>query len=215
MATKTRQRLIDTATRRFYRDGFRNVGLDQILTDVGISKTAFYKHFSCKDDLMLAVLDNHDTWFRDAFMDMIRNHGGEAAADQLYALMDVVNEIISSDDFHGCIFVNAAMEFPLAHDPAHAAAAKNKAAIESIVCEIARRAGAVEPEALASQLCLIVEGAYVTYQVTGNQLTVDIARSVAHRVIDAHLKSVKKTRSSSKAARTAGRESKRSAVAAS
>ena len=35
----TKQRLIDAATRRFYRDGFRNVGLDQILDDVGISKT--------------------------------------------------------------------------------------------------------------------------------------------------------------------------------
>ena len=30
----TRQRLIDAAGRRFYRDGFRNVGIDQILTDV-------------------------------------------------------------------------------------------------------------------------------------------------------------------------------------
>lgn len=202
MPTNTRQRLIDTATKRFYRDGFRNVGLDQILADVGISKTAFYKHFSCKDDLMLAVLDGHDNWFREAFMEMIRRHGGEIASDQLYALMDVVNEIISSDDFHGCIFVNAAMEFPLPHDPAHAAAAKNKAAIEFIVCEIARRAGVSDPPALARELCLIVEGAYVTFQVTGNRQTVEIARSVAHRVIDGHLKAPKKPRSGAKVART-------------
>jgi len=38
MKTPTRQRLIDAAVRRFYRDGFRNVGIDQVLADVGISK---------------------------------------------------------------------------------------------------------------------------------------------------------------------------------
>lgn len=54
--TSTRQRLIEAAGRRFYRDGFRMVGLDQILTEVGISKTAFYKHFESKDDLVLAAL---------------------------------------------------------------------------------------------------------------------------------------------------------------
>ncbi|MGE5191166.1 MAG: hypothetical protein ACM3U2_01610 [Deltaproteobacteria bacterium] len=41
MPAPTRQRLIEAAIRRFYRDGFRNDGIDQILTDVGISKTAF------------------------------------------------------------------------------------------------------------------------------------------------------------------------------
>ena len=57
MPSTTRQRLIEAAARRFYRDGFRNVGIDQVLADVGISKTAFYKHFESKDDLMLAVLE--------------------------------------------------------------------------------------------------------------------------------------------------------------
>jgi AcrR family transcriptional regulator len=57
MTIPTRQRLVEAAVKRFYRDGFRNVGIDQILADVGISKTAFYKHFECKEDLMLAALE--------------------------------------------------------------------------------------------------------------------------------------------------------------
>jgi AcrR family transcriptional regulator len=64
MAAATRHRLIDAAIKRFYRDGFRNVGIDQILTDVGISKTAFYKHFECKDDLMLAALERQNVWLQ-------------------------------------------------------------------------------------------------------------------------------------------------------
>ena len=38
MKIPTRQRLVEAAVRRFYRDGFRNVGIDQILADVGVTQ---------------------------------------------------------------------------------------------------------------------------------------------------------------------------------
>src|SRR6187549_766103 len=97
--TPTRQRLIDAAVRRFYRDGFRNVGSDQILTDVGISKTAFYKHFECKEDLMLAALAMQNDWLQNTFHEMIRERGGESAIGQLRAVLDVVETIIQTESF--------------------------------------------------------------------------------------------------------------------
>src|SRR3954469_6576750 len=126
MASKTRQRLVSAAVQRFYRDGFRNVGVDQILDDVGISKTAFYKHFESKEDLMLAALHERDQWFQDFLRELLREIGGDGARGQLYALFDVVQRIVEDETFHGCIFVSAAMEFPLPHDPVHEAAAANK-----------------------------------------------------------------------------------------
>jgi len=187
MPSNTRERLIDAASHRFYRDGFRNVGIDQILDDVGITKTSFYKHFESKDDLMLAVLDRYDRELRERFRGMIRKAGGRAAGDQLYALLDVVKDLIEGDDFHGCIFVNAAMEFPLAHEPAHQSAKRNKQAIGEIVFEVAERAGAADPGELAQELCLTIEGAYVTRQVTGKPDTIAIARRVADRIIRDHM----------------------------
>jgi AcrR family transcriptional regulator len=183
--TPTRQRLIEAAGRRFYRDGFRSVGIDQVLADVGISKTAFYKHFECKEDLMLAALEDHNRLMQDTFRALIREKGGPSPVGQLRALLDVVKVIVESDDYRGCIFVNVAMEFPLQHEPAHVAAAQSKQAIEDIVHDIAAEAGAGNPRALARELCLIMEGAYVTRHVTGNKETVNIARRVADLVISA------------------------------
>jgi AcrR family transcriptional regulator len=184
MKVPTRQRLVEAAVRRFYRDGFRNVGIDQVLADVGISKTAFYKHFESKEDLMLAALEMQNRWLQDTFRAMIRERGGPTAIGQLHAVLDVVEHIIASDDFQGCIFVNAAMEFPLPHEPAHVAASQNKQAIEEIVLALAQDARADDPRALAQELCLIMEGAYVTRHVTGNKDTVGIARRVARLVIE-------------------------------
>src|SRR6476660_4620229 len=106
MAAATRQRLIEAAIKRFYRDGFRNVGIDQILTDVGISKTAFYKHFECKEDLMLAALEDQDHWLQNMFRQMVRERGGPSGVGQLRAVFDVVERLIESGEFQGCIFVN-------------------------------------------------------------------------------------------------------------
>jgi AcrR family transcriptional regulator len=187
MTSTTRERLTEAAVRRFYRDGFRSVGLDQVLADVGISKTAFYKHFECKEDLVLAALEMKNRWLQDTFREMVRERGGAAPVGQLRALLDVVDYIIEGDEYQGCIFVNVALEFPLPHEPAHVAAALHKKGIEEIVHDLAARAGAADPHQMARELCLIMEGAYVTRQVTGDKHSIDVARRVADLVIAAHL----------------------------
>jgi AcrR family transcriptional regulator len=184
---KTRQRLINSAKQRFYRDGFRNVGIDAVLDDVGITKTAFYKHFESKDDLMVAVLEDVDRFLQQTFRQMVRDRGGPSATGQLRALIDVVKQIIDDETFHGCIFVNAIMEFPLPHDPAHQAAARHKHAIEDFVYELAERARVEDPKCLAEEICMILEGAYVTRSVTRDSATIAIAQRLADQCITRHL----------------------------
>jgi AcrR family transcriptional regulator len=182
----TRQRLIEAAVRRFYRDGFRNVGIDQVYSDVGISKTAFYKHFESKDDLMLAVLQDQDRWLQESLSGIVAERGGDSPVGQLRALFDLVEQIVETDDFHGCIFVNVTMEFPLPHDPAHVAAVKAKHSFEDVVREIAARGDAADPQAAARELCLIVEGAYVTRHITRDPKTIEVARRLGELVIARH-----------------------------
>lgn len=186
MTAPTRQRLIEAAVRRFYRDGFRSVGIDQILDDVGISKTAFYKHFESKDDLMLAALEMQNLWLQQTFRAMVCERGGDTPLGRLQAVFDVVESLIESDGFQGCIFVNAAVEFPLKHEPAHQAAAANKQAIENILSDLAAEAGAGDPRAMARELGLLIEGTYITRHVTGDTSTIAVARRIANLIIDAH-----------------------------
>jgi len=187
MPAQTRQRLIDAAKRRFYHDGFRNVGIDAILSDVGISKAAFYKHFESKDDLMIAVLNDVDQFLQMQFRQMVRERGGRSAEGQLRALLDVVQQVMEGEDFHGCIFVNAAMEFPLPHDPAHEAAMRHKRGLEDFFYELGERAGAANPAGLAQELAMVFEGAYVTRAVTGESAAIGTARRLVDQIIVRYL----------------------------
>ena len=81
------------------------------------------------------------------------------------------------------------MEFPLPHDPPHMAAAENKRAIHDLVEELAKRAGAREPGALATQIALLMEGAYVSRHVIGDEEAGTEARRAAALLIACHLDS--------------------------
>jgi AcrR family transcriptional regulator len=187
MPSDTRERLIDAALKRFKRDGFREVGVEQIFGDVGISRTAFYKHFASKEDLMVAALDVQTRILREIFRDKVRERGGPTAVGQLRALFDVVETFVESDEFHGCVFINASIEFPLLHEPAHQAAMRNRAEIVEMIHALAERAGAANAMGMADELCMLIQGAYIARQMTGRRDVVGVARRMADDVIRRHL----------------------------
>lgn len=52
----TRQRIIETAGRRFKNDGIDGSGVAVLMKDAGLTNGAFYGHFDSKDDLVAAML---------------------------------------------------------------------------------------------------------------------------------------------------------------
>jgi len=53
-----RDRIIAVARREFFANGFRNVTMDDLAADLGMSKKTFYAHFPGKTELLKAVLVN-------------------------------------------------------------------------------------------------------------------------------------------------------------
>jgi TetR/AcrR family transcriptional regulator, transcriptional repressor for nem operon len=52
----TRQRIIETAGRRFKQDGIDGSGIAILMADAGLTNGAFYAHFASKEDLVAAVV---------------------------------------------------------------------------------------------------------------------------------------------------------------
>lgn len=53
----TKDRILDAAHRRFFAEGFARVSIEEIATDLSMSKKTFYKHFSGKDDLVRQIME--------------------------------------------------------------------------------------------------------------------------------------------------------------
>jgi len=52
----TRKRIIETAGRRFKRDGIDGSGIATLMADAGLTNGAFYAHFDSKDDLVTTIV---------------------------------------------------------------------------------------------------------------------------------------------------------------
>ncbi|PYX48330.1 MAG: TetR family transcriptional regulator [Acidobacteria bacterium] len=67
---RTRERLLQAASREIYRSGFQSASLDIILASIGVTKGALYYHFKNKEALGYAVVeeviapDVHGKWVR-------------------------------------------------------------------------------------------------------------------------------------------------------
>src|SRR5712671_7443992 len=58
-----RQRILDTASEMFYRDGVRAVGIDAIIARSGVAKMSLYRNFTSKDALVSAWLEERNAAF--------------------------------------------------------------------------------------------------------------------------------------------------------
>jgi AcrR family transcriptional regulator len=52
----TRQRIVESAGRRFKRDGFDGSGVVGLMADAGLTAGAFYAHFESKDELVATAV---------------------------------------------------------------------------------------------------------------------------------------------------------------
>lgn len=72
-----KQHILTAAGTRFWTDGYHQVSMAGIAADVGIGASALYRHFRSKQELLLAVLDQHLT----ALEALTAAPGGDVVAD--------------------------------------------------------------------------------------------------------------------------------------
>ncbi|MBY0431472.1 MAG: TetR/AcrR family transcriptional regulator [Rhodospirillales bacterium] len=185
-APSPRRKLLDAALELFYRDGMRAVGVDTVVAKAGVAKMSLYRAFPSKDDLIAAVLEdaNHRYWqWWDKVMD---RHPGQPSR-QLVGLFASVAKWTTGPGYRGCPFINTAVEFPDPQHPGRRVVLAHKAEQHRRLAELCRQAGAPQPDSLANQLLLLLEGAYSAGNTMGPDGPAGAAASAAEALIEAAL----------------------------
>jgi AcrR family transcriptional regulator len=164
------ERILKTADSLFYGEGIRAVGVDTIASEVGISKRTLYNYFPSKDDLIVAYLARR---LRPTAVSEL------PPAEQILGNFDQLERSLADDGFRGCPFVNAVAELK---EPGHAA---NKIALtfkdqsRTWFRELLSRLEIANPESLAMQLMLLVDGAIAAAVVRRDPKMARTAREAA------------------------------------
>src|ERR1700730_11276479 len=161
-----RQRILDTASEMFYREGVRAVGIDAIIARSGVAKMSLYRNFPSKDALVTAWLEDRNEFFWRRWERAEATRAGDPHG-QLEAILDMVAVTVSHPKWRGCPFLNTGTEFPEPEHPARAVILANKRAVYERLQALAAAAGARDSTLIAQQLQLLIDGAYAIGQSLG------------------------------------------------
>jgi AcrR family transcriptional regulator len=182
-----RETILATAMELFYREGMRAVGVDTVVAASGVAKTSLYRWFPSKDALIAAVVAEQDRLFWQWWDRVEARHPG-APRDQLRALLAGVVKRLRHPAFRGCPFLNLAAEFPDAAHPGRVVCRDNKRELRRRLAGVAAAIGAREPQRLADQLGLLINGANAGWQVLGEEGGQDELVAAAEALVEAQLR---------------------------
>jgi AcrR family transcriptional regulator len=156
-----RERLLGVASELFYKNGVRAVGIDLVIEQAGVAKSSLYRHFRTKDDLIVAFLEREDIDFWSTWDRVAAENAGDANTE-IEAHMRWIGERLGRANYRGCPQINVAAEFAEQDHPARRVARAHMQALRSRLTALARRLDVSQPEALAAQLAVLINGAFVS-----------------------------------------------------
>ena len=156
-----RERILATASELFYREGIRAIGVDTVVERSNVSKTSLYRLFESKDALIAAFAAEQDRLFW-VWWDHIEEQHADDPRALLEALLHGIARRIRHPAYRGCPFLNLATEFPDDKHPGRVIARRNKEEMRTRLAAIVGKVGVDDPDQTASQIALMINGAYVT-----------------------------------------------------
>lgn len=154
------RRILEAASRLFYEQGIRAVGVDAIVEEADVAKVTLYNNFGSKDELAAAyVRDRRRRWQR-WIEEFVAEEEGPAR--RLVVIFDALERWMESGGFRGSAAINAFSEISDRDHPARVAAQEYKEWTQGYLRALAAEAGAAEPDKLAERIWILLEGATIT-----------------------------------------------------
>jgi AcrR family transcriptional regulator len=163
-----RARLLAAASELFYRHGIRAIGVEAIAEAAGTNKMTLYRHFPSKDELVAECLRQFAREGAQRWARYEEAHPGDPRG-QIRAWLAEVAAILADKNHRGCALANAAIELPDETHPARRVVEEFKLGQRNHLAQLCKSSGLKDPELLAEELYMLLEGARVTAQSIGRE----------------------------------------------
>ena len=155
----TRSRVLAVASKLFYSEGIRNVGIETICKEADIKKPTLYHHFGSKDGLIAAYLEDRDEEVL-AGLTKVAEQAEGSVVDKAVAIFEGVAKAAPRKSWKGCPFQRAAAEFAADRNhPARALASAHKRRFEQWLADFLGDHSVSDSSPLARQLTMLLDGA--------------------------------------------------------
>jgi AcrR family transcriptional regulator len=175
-----RERIENAAAQLFYRHGIHATGVELIAQQANVSKRTLYQHFPSKSELVENYLRRFDAAGGTPNEQRLADTK-LPARERLLAIFEPPR----AEVVRGCPFHNAAVESAGALPHADAIVRSHKREFTRRLVDVAREAGAADPELLGRQLAVLFEGTTAMATSLNEPAPAGHARAAAAILIDA------------------------------
>ena len=152
-----RERLLTAAGELFYESGIAATGVDAVLARAQVAPATMYAHFTGKDALVAAYLEQRHELWRRTWDEVLAERTDPVG--RLLSLFDAVVRFREREgNRRGCGFLAAATELPADH-PGQAWLRADSWLLTDRLRELAVAAGVADPDEAATTLLLCYDGA--------------------------------------------------------
>lgn len=184
-ASAARQRILETATRLFYSEGVRAIGIDRLIAEAAVAKATFYSHFPSKDDLVRAYIEEQDRIGQVTLGALAKGSPRES----LFAVFDTIGEAAVQAGYRGCPFLNAAAEYPDPATPVRQAIDKHRRWHRDLLRGLLAETSHLDPDVTADILVALWDGLLVAGHVDDPNRIRLLARQAVAGVLGANFPS--------------------------
>jgi len=177
-AQPPRVRILAAAHDLFYHQGIRAVGVDLVAASAGTNKMTLYRHFTSKDALVAAYLQDVAAEIEASWDRVATAHAGDPKGQILAWFAEMARQM-GREGSRGCPITNAAIELPEPGHPGRAVIEAHKSGMRRRFADTCRAAGLRDAEMVAEQLVMLLDGAGVALQTVGRKEPADQLRRQA------------------------------------
>ena len=175
--TNVQDKILRTAEQLIYQNGIHAMGMDLLVRTSGVARKSIYRYYATKDEVALHALSARDirwmAWFRS------EADKAPTAEARILAMFGVLKCWFESEGFRGCAFINTAGEIGDPADPLRQLAKAHKQKLFDYVLELCQQSGVEQPQVLAKQLLILIDGAITLARVMADYSAADSAREMA------------------------------------
>ena len=176
-----RERLLAAADELFYEEGFNLVGIDRVIERAGVAKASLYDCFGSKEELIRAYLQERHAARQLRIRERLARY--VTPKEKILAVFDSMAEAAAKPDFRGCAFARASAE-ARPGSSVKAVCDESRAWNLALFADLAKQAGAADPDRVAQQLRVLYDGAMLSAHVDTSNTAVAAARAMAEVVLD-------------------------------
>jgi AcrR family transcriptional regulator len=179
-----KERIVETASRLFYHQGFNSTGINQIISEADIAIGSLYKHFKSKEDLLLYYLKQQETEFFNNLENFLINE--QNPKGKLLKLIDYRIQLQQQSNCSGCHFIKINAEIGRKNKDVENIVNEHKQQqrnfINTIILSIEHNS-VLNDQQLTNMIFLMIEGAVVSSSIKGSTQDLEDIKSIVSQML--------------------------------